>query len=160
MLTRIFPKTIDNRFRGLAAAAWILGLVLFVKFAMSATTMFDARATAAGSDGIPLDSFPPAAAAEVVNIFQLLGLDQMMLAVVGLIALVRYRSMIPLAYLLLIAEHLARKAFNLSHAQAHAGPTPVGVYVNLALLAVMLLGFVLSLMERRQSSAVRSGPPH
>jgi hypothetical protein len=153
MISRIFPKSIDNQWRGPWAAAWVLGLVLFVKLAISAKTILDARATASGPDGIPLDSFPPAAAAEVVGMFQLVGLGQLMLALVGVIALVRYRSMIPLAYLLLITEHLARKAINLTHAEAQAGPTPIGVYVNLALLAVMLVGFGLSLMERKGAGA-------
>lgn len=153
MLARIFPKVIDNQWRGPWAAVWLFGLVLFIKVAMTAKTILDARATASGPDGIPLDSFPPAAAAEVVGMFQLVGLGQLMLALVGVVAMVRYRAMIPLAYLLLITEHLARKAINLTHPEAHAGPMPIGVYVNLALLTVMLVGFGLSLMERRPAGA-------
>lgn len=153
MLTRLFPKSIDNQSPGPRAAVWVMGVVLFVKLAMTARTIFDARATAEGPDGIPLHSFPPAAAEEVVSMFQLVGLGQMMLALLGVVALVRYRAMIPLVYLLLITEHLARKAINLSHATAQAGPAPPGVYVNLGLLAVMLLGFGLSLSPKREKAA-------
>jgi hypothetical protein len=67
--------------------------------------------------------------------------------VVGILALVRYRSMIPLIFALFLLEYLSRRLILLFSPIIRTG-TPPGFYVNLVLLAVMLLGLALSLRSR------------
>jgi hypothetical protein len=56
--------------------------------------------------------------------------------------------MIPLVYLLLLAEHLGRRVVGMIHpVEGPPGPS-VGLYINLALLAVLILGLGLSLLPR------------
>jgi hypothetical protein len=153
MLGRLFPKTIDNQFRGPWAAAWLLGLVVLMKLTMCAGTIFATRKVALGPDGLPVDSVSPAAAAAMLQLLALVGFDQMVLTLVGVIALARYRAMIPLAFLLLLTEQVGRRVIHLTHPTVHGEGRPVGVYINLAILALMLVGFALSLMERRTAAA-------
>jgi hypothetical protein len=154
MLGRLFPRQIDNSYRGHPLGLWLFGLVVLVRLAMGLKSILSARETAAGADGIPLDSFSPGAQAEVLSMFALLGLYLLPLPVMGVIALIRYRAMIPLMYLLMLGLQLASRALNMANAGAAAsGGPPIGFFVNLAILGVMLLGLGLSLMNRKPREA-------
>lgn len=155
MLSRLFPKTIDNQWRGPWAAVAILALVVLMKLSTCFGTIFATRRVALGPDGIPVDRVSPEIADVMLQLLALVGFDQLVLTLVGVIALVRYRAMIPLAFLLLLAEQAGRKILNYYHPTIHGEGATVGVYINFAILALMLLGFVLSLTERRPKGAVK-----
>jgi hypothetical protein len=61
--------------------------------------------------------------------------------------LARYRGMIPFLFVLLLLEHAARRWILLVRPIARTG-TPPGLYINVALLAIMVVGLVLSLRAR------------
>jgi hypothetical protein len=61
--------------------------------------------------------------------------------------LVRYRAMIPLMFALLVLEYLSRRPILLFLPIVRSGPPP-GSVVNLALLAVMIVGLALSLRSK------------
>lgn len=149
MLSRLVPPVIDNTYRG----QW-LGLVLFVlflalKLIMSVNSILNTEAVAVGADGIPLESYGAEAAAEVVSLFRLLAWSQFMLVVWGLIALVRYRALVPLTILVLLTEHLGRRVLIAVNATEPPDGVTIGFYINLALSIVLLLGLALSLWTRR-----------
>jgi hypothetical protein len=148
MLNRLLPKQVDNRFAGNRAAAWLLGLFIGLKLVMSLNSIVNTASVASGADGIPLDSYGPAAAREVLLLFSLLSLGQLMLAVIALTVLVRYRALVPFMYVVLLAEHVGRRLIIQSYTVEHVGPRAAGSYVNLALLALLTLGLVLSLWVR------------
>jgi len=147
MLDQILPQRIDNAYRGHPAAIWLFLTVVIAKTAIALGTIFNGRAAAQSADGIPLDSFGEGAAAAVVTLFAIWGLAQLVLGVLGILALTRYRAMIPLMFVLFLLEHLARRLFLLLKPIASTG-TPPGLYINLALLAVMVVGLALSLRRR------------
>lgn len=153
MLSLIFPKAIDTTWRGPWSAFWLLALVVAMKLATSGGSILAPRRVALGPDGLPIDSVSPAAAEVMLRLLTLVGFDQLMLTLVGVLALVRYRAMIPLALLLLLAEQVGRRLLNLVHPAAHGEGQPVGVYINLAILALTATGFALSLMRRRGVTA-------
>lgn len=155
MLNRLFPKQVDNRFDGHRAALWLFGLFIALKFAMSVNSILNTASVAAGADGLPLDSFGPAAARTVLMLFALLSLGQLTLAVIALTTLIRYRAMVPFMYLVLLGEQLARRFIVQSYAVARTESTPVGWYVNFGLLALLTLGLVLSLIPTRQRDSTR-----
>ena len=153
MLERIFPREISNRFPGI----WNLGLWLFVplvvlKLGIGAKSMLDARDTAISADGIPLSSFPPAAADMVVSTFALLGMFHFLLGLFGVLALVRYRAMIPLLYLLFLVQTLMTRTLNQIYPTAHVGGGR-GAIVAFVILSLTVLGFVLSLVPRSARAA-------
>ena len=148
MLSRIFPRQLDNNFAGHRAALWLLGLYLALKLVMSLNSIFNPASVAAGADGIPLDSFGPPAAREVLILFALVALGQLALALIALLALVRYRAMAPLMFLLLLGEGLARRVIVQSQAIPGAASSAVGLAINLGLLGLLALGLGLSLFAR------------
>lgn len=153
MLARLFPKTIDTQWRGPWAAVAVLALVVLMKLSTSFGTVFATRRVALGPDGIPVDKVGPEAAGVMLNLLAVVGFDQLVLTLVGVIALVRYRAMIPLAFLLLLTEQAGRRAVNYYHPSVHGEGASAGLYINLAILALMVVGFGLSLMERKPAAA-------
>lgn len=146
MINRLFPRQIDNRLEGYRAALWLLALYVALKLVMSVNSIFNTASVAVGGDGIPLDSFGSEAASAVLMLFALMSLGQLMLALIALAALIRWRAMVPLIYLFLIGEHVARRLIVQSHAVARTESLPAGAYVNYALLALLALGLLLSLV--------------
>lgn len=156
MLNRLFPRRVDNRFDGYRAALWLLGLFVALKLVMSINSIFNTASVAAGADGIPLDSFGPAAAREVLELFALMALGQLALALVALTILVRYRALVPFIYSVLLGEQLARRFIVQAQEVAGSGSSPVGWYVGFGFLALLTLGLVLSLIPARGGSAHES----
>lgn len=150
MLEMILPRRIDNTYHGHVLAIWLFAPVVLMKTLIALSTIFNGRGAAQSADGIPIDSFGAAGAAAVVALFALLGLCHLVFGLLGLLALSRYRAMIPLMFLLLLFEQVARKGILLIKPIERSGSAP-GFYINLALLALMIAGFVLSLWRRPQS---------
>jgi hypothetical protein len=147
MIDQLLPQPIDNTYRGHGLALWLFALLLFMRAAMSVNAMFNAARVASSADGIPLDTYAPAAAGTIISLFALLGLAHFTLCLLGILILVRYRSMVPFMFALLLLEHVGRRLILRFTPIVRTG-TPPGFYVNLVLLAVMLLGLALSLRRR------------
>jgi len=148
VLEHVLPRRIDNTFRGHPVALWLFVPIVIVKSAIALGTIFNGRNAAQSADGIPLDSFGAAGAAAVVALFAIWGLSQLVSSALGVLALVRYRAMIPLLFVLFTFEHLARRWIFVVKPIVRTGTSP-GLSINLALLALMIAGLVLSLWPRR-----------
>jgi hypothetical protein len=144
---RLLPPRIDNTYRGYKLAFWLFAVLVFVKVAMGMNCILNGYSVASTADGIPLDTFPPGAAQTIVSHFALWGLCQLMFGLLGVLVLVRYRGMVPFMFALLLTEHLSRKLI-LQFLPVVKTGTPPGFYINLVLLAVMIVGLALSLMSR------------
>jgi len=148
MLDSFLPARIDNSYRGHRFALWLFGAVVLVKLAIALASIFNGYEAASSADGIPLASYPPAAARAVVTLFALLGLLHLVICVVCALVLIRYRALIPFTFAILIAEYIGRRLilFVLPVEQTGAGSR--GLVINLVILAAMVLGLVLSLRAR------------
>ena len=146
-LNQIFPQRIDNTYRGHPLALWLFMPVVVMKTGIALGTIFNGRGAAQGADGIPLDRFGASGAEAVVALFAIWGLSQLVFSVLGVLALTRYRGMIPFMFVLLLIEHLARRWILLVKPIARTG-TPPGIYINLVLLVLMIVGLALSLRSR------------
>jgi hypothetical protein len=150
MLNQILPERIDNTYRGHPLAVWFFIPVVVFKTGIALGTIFNGRRAAQTADGIPLDSFGASGAEAVIALFAIWGLSQLVLSVLGVLALTRYRAMIPFMFALLLLEHLARRWILLVKPIARTG-TPPGIYINLVLLVLMIVGLALSLRSRADS---------
>ena len=146
-MNRILPQRIDNTYGGHRLAVWLFLAVLVAKTGIALGAIFNGRVAVQSADGIPLDSFGADAGEAVVTFFALWGLSQLVFSMLGALALIRYRAMIPFMFVLFLLEHLARKWILLVKPIARTG-TPPGIYINLALLAVMVVGLALSLRRK------------
>jgi hypothetical protein len=144
MLNRILPDQFDNRYRGHRFALWLFFPLTFVNVAIALVAIFRKDGGAQSADGIPLDTFVAGGAETVIGIVAILGLAKLFLGLFSVLALVRYRSMIPLMYVVVVAEQLGRKVSGLMKPIAHVG-TPAGGFVNLTIITLSIVGLVFSL---------------
>lgn len=151
MLNRIFPKQFDNQFRGSKIAIGIFILITFMNTSISFTSIFRPDGGAQSADGIPLDTFSPAAAQAVIGVGGLLDLASLLLCVIFIVALIRYRSMIPLLYVLVVAEWIGRKGVLSIKPIPRMPGTATGHYVSLVIFAVSVIGLILSLTGKKYS---------
>lgn len=151
MLTTLFPRVADNRYPGRRLGLWLFGLMV-AKIAMGLNVIANAPTVAQTADGIPLPSFGPAAGAAFVFMFAAWGLCQLVLGLASLVVLLRYRSLIPLAFLALLVEQAGRMLLRLYWPVERAG-TPSGTYINAAFAGIMVLGFILSVWRPRTATA-------
>ena len=152
MLNPIFPRQADNAYRGQKVALWLLGIVVLLRLVMGANSTFNTYNVATTADGIPINSYPEAAAQTILSLFAAIGLNYLLWATLAIIVLIRYRTLVPMTFLLLLTGFLARRV------QAEFLPVPTvgnppAKVVTLVLLGLMIAGFALSLWPRRSKDA-------
>lgn len=149
MLTRLFPPSIDNGYRGHPAGLW-----LFVP--ITAITLWRSWAHMALPDGgaqsiatIPLDTYTQGGAATVITIFALWGLSQFLIALFYVVVLLRYRTLLPLMYVGLLLEYVGRLAVGLAKPIVTL-ETPPGATMNFIFIALATIGLLLALRDSGQ----------
>ena len=143
MFDKLLPRTIDNSYRGYRAALWLFGLVVLVKAFQGAAVIFNGYTTLRDADGIPLDTYPHDAAQTVLALWALVGLERLIIALLCVIVLVRYRSLITFMFAVLAVDYLAKELILYFIPIVRAG-TPPGPYINLAIFSLTIIGLVLS----------------
>jgi hypothetical protein len=146
-MTSWLPRQADNTYRGQRLALWLFGLLLLVRGAMGLNSIFNGRLVASSADGIPLDSFTPAGAQTVVALFALLGLSRLVLTVIGVVVLTRYRTLVSFMLALFLLEQLSRYLIVQQIPIPRTGASPASA-INLVILVVTVLGLALSLWQR------------
>ena len=152
MLNLLLPSSLDNTFRGHKLALWLFALLLLMKTVMSVNSIVIGHSVAAGADGIPIDTFTPPGAQTVISLFAIWGLAHLTLCLLGLVVLLRYRTLIPFLFALFLLEQLTRKLV------LHFLPIPTqgattGHVVNVILPVLMVLGLALSLWRQDNHAA-------
>lgn len=159
MLNQLFPERLDNAFRGQMLAIWLLIPIVAIKVLMGLNVSglnpwIDPRTVAVRADGIPLAELGAEASGHILFLFSSWGLALLSLSLLALAALVRYRTMIPLMYVLLTIEQFGRWVLSNAHltriSEAHDGLSP-GAIFNWGLSAALLAGLVMSFVPRRHS---------
>jgi len=153
MLNRIFPKQFDNTYRGHRLAIWLFALIVLMELSMGANSIINTRIVAMSADGIPLDQYGAGGADAVIALFAIAGLFRVLLALQGVVVLIRYRAMIPFMYLLLLILHLGSKALLLLNPVAKSGVSTaqLGSAFVYAIIGMLLIGFVLSILNKSNS---------
>ena len=152
MWNRLLPRQVDNSYLGHKLGLWLFALVVLVKVIMSVNSIFNGYSVASSADGIPLDTFTPAGAQTVVSLFGLTAFSRLMICLLCILVLVRYRAMVPVMFAFLLLEHLGRRLV-LEFLPIPRTGSPPGSAINLVLLALMVVGLALSLWspDRRQA---------
>ena len=107
-MNALLPRPIDNQYPGYRLALWMLGAVVLFKGLMGLMCIFKGYDVAVRTDGIPLATFTPAGARTVVAFLALWGWSLLLFCLLGALVLVRYRALVPLIFVLLLAEQLGR----------------------------------------------------
>ena len=152
MFGQFLPAHIDNTYRGHRLALWLFALVTAMRLAQSFVVIFNGRSTAINADGIPLDSYPPEAAQTIVALFTLSGLYRLILSLLCVLVLVRYRSATAFMLAVLLLNYLGSQLILRLVPIVRVGSPPASV-VNLSLLALTVAGLALSLLRRDRLQA-------
>lgn len=146
-MNTLFPRVADNHYPGRRPGLWMFAFML-LKIAMGLNVMLNAPQVARSADGVPVDTFAVPAAAAFSFVFAAWGLGQFVLGLASLVVLVRYRSLVPLAFLALLIEQIGRMLLRFRWPIDRIVTAP-GTGINVALTAIMILGFVLSVWRPR-----------
>lgn len=156
MLDRLFPKQLDNQFRGHRLAIWLFVPVVLMELAMGTNSILNTSTVAMSADGIPLDRYGGGGAEAVIALFAIAGLFRLLLALQGVLVLIRYRAMIPFMFLLLLVVHLGSRVLLMVNPVAKSGvaTATLGSAFVLALTAMLLVGFALSLWRASPKGSI------
>ncbi len=152
VLQRLFPAQYDNVYRGNRLALWLF-------YPLTAATLWRSQHHITAPDGgaqsiatIPLDTYTEGGAQSVVTIFALWGLAQLAMALIMLLASVRYRSMIPLLWLFIFLEYGGRRLVGIFKPLETVGTAP-GQVAAWVLPIVALVMLVLALWPEKSAEA-------
>lgn len=152
MSSQLLPPQADNTYHGHKLALWIFAVVVLLRVVISVNSIFNGHSVASSADGIPLDTFTPAGARTVVSLFALLGLSSLMICLLCILVLARYRALVPLMFVLLLMEHLSKRLTLQVMPIVRTG-TPPGFFMNLVLLTLLVVGLALSLRSHSDLQA-------
>lgn len=165
LINRLFPKQADNTYQGHQAAVWLFVPMVLLKLAMGLNVAglnpwISNRMVAETADGIPLESFGAEAASTVMFLFASWGLALFVLSLLGVVVLLRYRALIPMLYLLFSIEQFGRYWVAQTSPILRAAPsegTTAGLLINWGFMAVLAIGFALSLAKAGRTKSGAGG---
>lgn len=148
ILAALFPKQITNKFLGQKIALFAFVPLTMMLIFRSCMHLIAPDGGAQSIATIPLDTYTESAAANIIAIFSQWGLSQLLLTLLFIMVLVRYRSLIPLFYLLFAVEMFGRMAVG------HFKPivtleTAPGAASNMPLFIAALIMLGLSLIPSK-----------
>ena len=148
----ILPAKIDNVIRGTKIPFYIFALYAIVSTVRSCIHLLSPDGGAGTIAGMDLSV---AGADGIIFAFALWGSSQLLFAIIQLLVVVRYRSLVPFMYLMLMLEVLLRELVGAMKPVtfAHTPPGAIGNQIILPLAALML---VLSLWSVSRQKSVKN----
>ena len=149
----LLPAQIDNHYRGLKISQYAFFLIAAVTLVRSLIHVFAPDGGAQSIATIPLDSYSAEAASTVILMFSLWGLSQLLMGIVYLGVSLKYRSLIPAMYVLVIFEYAMRIVIGQMKPILTTGTAPgsIGSWIMVPVCAVLL---ALSLIPAKSSKQV------
>ncbi len=137
LIAVLLPEKIDNSVRGSRLPLFVLALIAVLSFARSCIHLLAPDGGAGSIAGMDLS----AGAQGIIFAFALWGSSQLLMALVQLLVIVRYRALVPLMYVFLILEVLLRELVGRIHPVSftHTPPGAIGNQLLLPLAVVMLV---------------------
>jgi hypothetical protein len=142
-MNKVLPEIIDNTFKGNKIALWFFYLISIVTIVRSCIHIFKDDGGAQSIATIPLDTYTNGGADAVIFIFAYWGLSQLMFGLLQGIVALKYKGLIPLIYLFLLFEYVARFGISLFKSIETTGQAPGGV-ANYVLPLLFIIMFFLS----------------
>lgn len=147
---KLLPDNANNAYAGRQIVVVVFAFITLVTLVRSLIHLLSADGGAQSIASIPLDTFSAEAAGAVIFTFSVWGLSQLLMGVVYGVVLLKYRSLIPLMYVLIAVEYAARIAIGAFKpvVTESTAPGEIGNYIMIPLGIVML---ALSLMPRQDN---------
>ena len=144
----LFPMQVDNTIRGTKIPVYIFALYAIVSAVRSCIHLLAPDGGAGSIAGMDLTV---AGADGIIFAFALWGSSQLLFAIIQLLAVFRYRSLVPLMWLMLILEVLLRQLVGTMKPVtfAHTPPGAIGNQLVPPLAALMLAWSVWSAIRQK-----------
>ncbi len=150
---KVLPKVIDNQYKGNNIAKQVFLAITILTLIRSLIHVFAPDGGAQSIATIPLDTYTQAGAASVIMVFSLWGLSQLLMGVMYLVVCLRYKSLIPAMYVLLIAEYIMRIVIGMMKPIETVGTAPGGVG-NWIIVPLCIIMLWLSLSKNKEDKGV------
>lgn len=157
MIQSLFPSIADNQYRGRWSALAFFIPALFMKAAigwnMAGLNPYFAPADILRDiDSIPLNTFAPEASETILFFAMAWGFATVLIGMVGVLALVCYRALLPFSILLLLMEQGGRQAFDKLTALtgSESTTTAEASWINTGLTGFLLVAFILSIIPKQR----------
>ena len=147
---KLLPVVIDNQFRGIKLSQYAFLLITAATIVRSLIHVLAPDGGAQSIATIPLESYSPQAAATVILMFSLWGLSQLLMGFVYLGVYLKYKSLIPMMYLLLTVEYAMRIVIGQMKPIVTSGTAP-GSIGNWIMVPVCVVLLALSLFQSRRN---------
>ena len=147
---KLLPVVIDNQFRGIKLSQYAFLLITAATIVRSLIHVLAPDGGAQSIATIPLESYSPQAAATVILMFSLWGLSQLLMGFVYLGVYLKYKSLIPMMYLLLTVEYAMRIVIGQMKPIVTSGTAP-GSIGNWIMVPVCVVLLALSLIQSRRN---------
>lgn len=145
---RIFPKTVNNNYKGSNLALWIFILLAIVSTVRSMIHFLATDGGAGSIAGLDISK----GAENIIFTFSLWGLSQLIYAFIQLLIAFRYRILIPLFYLILFFETIGRMTVGHMKPPVLLHGTPPGGIANYIILPLSVILFILSMKTRKKEN--------
>lgn len=147
-MEKFLPTTGDNTYSGsmLAFYVFIMLTVMTTFRSLAHILLPDGGAESIASIDVDVEGGDA-----IVAMFAYWGLSQLILAVLYILSIVRYKSLIPLMYLTMVVEYTLRFVIGLAKPMEHSGTAP-GEVANVVLPLLTLIMLLLSLQEKPTQS--------
>jgi len=135
---RVFPKQLDNSFRGNRIAVIVFALITVFTLARSCIHIFAPDGGASSIAGI---NTSVEGGSNIISMFAFWGLAQLLMGLVYLVVFFRYKSLIPFMYMLIIIEYSGRVLIGMVKPLivSHTPPGAIGDYILIPLAIMMLM---------------------
>ena len=159
-MSSLAPQNAGAAYRGSPLALWLLVPVLVLKLIMGINVaglnpLVSNRYIIEHADGVPIASFSAETQELVMFLFASWGLNLLLICAFAVVALVRYRALIPLAIFWLAVEQIGRKVIaGMTLSPAPDAAISVGALINWAFSIMLAAAFTLSLIPHRSKSAI------
>ena len=140
MLHILLPPSINNAYHGSAVAKLAFGAITVLTVGRSLAHILLPDGGAQSIATIPLDTYPPDASDAIIAMFAQWGLSQLLLGLVYVVVLWKYKSLLPLMWLLVLLEWSGRLMLGMLK-PIETRETPPGAIGNrvFTLLALVML---------------------
>jgi hypothetical protein len=140
IIDAILPEKITNEFKGHKLELYVFIGIVVLTLVRSCIHIFAPDGGAQSIAGFPLNTYPEAASSMIILIFSLWGASQLLMGLVYLVVLIRYKGLIPFMYALILIEYLSRFLLGVFKPALSTHTVPGGVldYIMIPLAIVML----------------------
>lgn len=148
MITKIFPKNIDNDYKGYAIVVYVFIIYSVMSIVRSCIHLFAPDGGAGSIAHVDLSQ----GGKNIIFVFALWGSSQLILAFIQLLVSIRYKSLLPFMYILLFLEYCFRALLGIMKPLAFetGAGTPPGGYLDKVMIPLALIVFILSLMTKKE----------